>query len=53
MIFEYASDTPTGKLRWRSDGLGGRILEQEWQTQQFRGGVLINIRLEWRAVPMA
>lgn len=51
MNTEYASETPTGKLRWNVSADDGRVLEQEWLLRQFRNGNLINTVLEWRAVP--
>lgn len=51
MIIEYASETPTGKLRWNAGADDGRVLEQEWLLRQFRNGNLINTVLEWRVVP--
>jgi len=39
-------ERPTSKLRFKGD-----VLQQEWETQFLKAGVLNETRYEWRDVP--
>lgn len=54
-IAPVTQESATGKMRYRprqpSEGMPGRVLQQEWRTWKYEGGTLTGHTDEWRDVP--